>query len=695
MRKGKAAAALPGHEVIYHILEEGNAPMGLADILRALGLPLHLKTALRASLHDMALAGVLARLPAGRLKAITGLPEIARATVTRLRADGAAYAHLTTAPDISLLLVAGLPDGTILLPGDDVLVRIRPYIAPHLRREGRPIRLLTQGSRQLPVSITALTTQPDGTCIATLQPCDSRIDLPLQARLPSHIPQNPVWCVGCVALAELTPATQDTSATVRLVSNLGSPTAPGMAVTLSILTHALPSIFSKEAEQEAQQAATKPLEAELAHRRDLRALPLITIDDETAEDFDDAIWAERTDTGFQLIVAIADVASYVPAGSTLDREARLRGNSVYLPGHCLPMLPASLSAGACSLKEHQDRLCVYVELNVSHTGALVAGTLGRGIMRSAARLTYKQVQHHLDLSPAQPSTALPATLPPDLLPSLAATAAALQSAAIARGETQQEEYGPEPHTITFDAAGTPIAFTPRPLLAAHNLVARCMIAANYFAAQTLQQKGAPGLFRIHPEAGSKHTNRPSNARYALKPARHQGLVLDTYTHFTSPIRRYADLVTHRALLATFSQTMQNPKATAPLSVSGPEGCETLHALTEHLHFTERRAASAAQMCQNRFAALYLSPACGTVLQAYVARTTRLGLSLTLTNTGTPSFLFRNAFADDSGMYDDSHPTRTPVPFGASLQKGDVLSVVLKATDPARGTLTLAVPPHAH
>ncbi|BBC79377.1 RNB domain-containing protein [Acetobacter orientalis] len=136
MRKGKAAAALPGHEVIYRILEEGNAPMGLADILRALGLPLHLKTALRASLHDMALAGVLARLPAGRLKAITGLPEIARATVTRLRADGAAYAHLTTAPDINLLLVAGLPDGTILLPGDDVLVRIRPYIAPHLRREG-------------------------------------------------------------------------------------------------------------------------------------------------------------------------------------------------------------------------------------------------------------------------------------------------------------------------------------------------------------------------------------------------------------------------------------------------------------------------------------------------------------------------------------------------------------------------------
>ncbi|MCP1231584.1 ribonuclease R family protein [Acetobacter indonesiensis] len=703
MPKGNGASALPGHDVLRSFLESDSTPLGPTDILRALGLPPHLKAALRTTLHDMALAGDLARLPAGRLKAISGLPETAYAKVTRLRSDGHAYAQLVEDPNVSLLLVATLPDGSLLLPDDVVVARLRPRTSLRARREARPLRLVSAAPRRIPASI-APSEPPSGfPPTLSLIPCDRRLDLTLTAPASSDATLE----TGTVVLAEVQPSSPGTALQAHICGHLGAADAPGMAAQLSILTHPMPTAFSVAAEEQARVASAEPVvlinarhpdRTNTPPRKDLRHLPLITIDDVTAQDFDDAIWAERTQDGFHLVIAIADVAHYVPEGSPLDLEARERGNSVYLPGHTLPMLPLSLSAGACSLKPNEDRFCVFVDLTLSSDGRILSGTLGRGILRSAARLTYQTVQTALDTSlplnksdlaslPADQADALKA-LPADLLPTLQAAAIALQTSATTReGDTGTET---EP-VVTFDDAGNPTAFTPRQRLPAHDLVASFMIAANRFAAEELHRRRAPGLYRTHPAPTNTEPSGRLMARYSASPGQHYGLGLDYYTHFTSPIRRYADLVTHRALLATGVPAIGSPP---PQPESEHASRPALHALAEHLHFTERRAASATQACLNRLAAVFLRSFTGQTLQATVTGTTRSGIALTLTKTGTPSFLFRSALPDDSGMYDDSHHARTRMPSEAMLRAGTVLSVVLTTTNPAQGTLGLAIAPNA-
>lgn len=744
MPKGIGASALPGHEVIRQFLEAGNAPVGPTDILRALGLPARLKAALRATLHDMALAGDLACLPPGRLKGVTGLPETVRATLTRLRSDGQAYASQPDHPGTSILLTATLPDGTLLLPGDEVIARLRPRLSLRGRREGRPLHLISSAPRYFPATVQAAPTPPGKEAqahtllprvsnggsltapraastapsldtseqseqIIRLIPCDRRFDLVL------HTVSEPL-APDTVVLAEIR-AQQQTGkppeADIRSV--LGPVDAPGMAARLAVLTHPMPSAFSPEAEAEAHLLASRPVDAKAAAstvtdtpslsdiprklpahpsgRRDLRSIPLVTIDEETAQDFDDAIWAERTDDGFHILIAIADVAYYVRPGSALDQEARNRGNSVYLPGQVVPMLPLTLSAGLCSLKPGEDRLCVYIDLQITPQGQRISGTLGRGLMRSAARLTYQAVQAALEPSPqpaSSSSSPLPAgsdassSLPPYLLPTLMAAAQALRQAQSpqAADVTPEEEF-----VVTLDAQGLPTAFTPRQRLPAHELVASFMIAANGFAAEELDRRMAPGLFRVHPAPSHTMGLCRQIARYAPRPAWHDGLRLACYTHFTSPIRRYADLVNHRALLATLE-----PFNTTPQTGSESDTLSTraAHALAGHLHLAERRASSATQACYNRLAALFLRPFIGQILHARVTGTTRTGATVTLTKTGTPSFLFSSALPDELRMNDDSPTPCTSLPSEAALQVGAVVPVVLISTNPAQGTLDLAL-----
>ncbi|MBC9009320.1 RNB domain-containing ribonuclease [Acetobacter tropicalis] len=756
MPKGIGASALPGHEVIRQFLEAGSAPVGPTDILRALGLPARLKAALRATLHDMALAGDLACLPPGRLKGVTGLPETVRATLTRLRSDGQAYASQPDHPGTSILLTATLPDGTLLLPGDEVIARLRPRLSLRGRREGRPLRLISAAPRCFPATVQAASTQPgkeaqththpprtsDGGSLAALQtaqqesaiapsldtsgrsqqtirlvPCDRRFDLVL------HTVSEPL-APDTVVLAEMRPQQAGKPPEAHIRSVLGPVDAPGMAARLAVLTHPMPTAFSPEAETEAHLLASRPVDAEAAAstftgtgtgtgtgttsstpdiprklpahpsgRRDLRSIPLVTIDEETAQDFDDAIWAERTDDGFHILIAIADVAHYVRPGSALDQEARNRGNSVYLPGQVVPMLPLALSAGLCSLKPGEDRLCVYIDLQITPQGQRISGTLGRGLMRSAARLTYQAVQAALEPSPqpaSSSSSPLPAgsdassSLPPDLLPTLMAAAQALRQTQSpqAADVTPEEEF-----VVTLDAQDLPTAFTPRQRLPAHELVASFMIAANGFAAEELDRRMAPGLFRVHPAPSHTMGLCRQMARYAPRPAWHDGLRLACYTHFTSPIRRYADLVNHRALLATLE-----PFNTTPQTGSESDTLSTraAHALAGHLHLAERRASSATQACYNRLAALFLRPFIGQILHARVTGTTRTGATVTLTKTGTPSFLFSSALPDELRMNDDSPTPCTSLPSEAALQVGAVVPVVLISTNPAQGTLDLAL-----
>ncbi|MFT8472705.1 RNB domain-containing ribonuclease, partial [Acetobacter persici] len=404
MQKRSGAAALPDPAALRTFLEADRTPVSPPDILRAFGLPAHLKAALRTHLHAMAVAGDLALLPPGRLKGVTGLPETARAIVTRMGRAGLPLAHLPDDPAGSTVaLVTTHLDGHLILPGDALIVRLRPA-AGRSRREGRPIRLLSTAPRQI---AAVFQTAPD-----RLIPCDRRLTFGLDIAPGAAAPHA---VADDVVLADLLPTQDGQPPQAHIRTVLGPVTAPGMPATLSLLTHSIPTEFSAETEQEALRVAQHPAEDEVSDascavagttvpvkRTDLRSLPLVTIDDATAQDFDDAIWAEQIPDGFRLIIAIADVAHYVAPRSALDTEARLRGNSVYLPGCVVPMLPPTLSAGICSLKPGEDRLCLFADLQITPAGQIRAGTLGRGVMRSAARLTYQDVQQVLENHTATP-----------------------------------------------------------------------------------------------------------------------------------------------------------------------------------------------------------------------------------------------------------------------------------------------------
>ncbi|MBS1016828.1 RNB domain-containing ribonuclease, partial [Acetobacter persici] len=404
MQKRSGAAALPDPAALRTFLEADRTPVSPPDILRAFGLPAHLKAALRTHLHAMAVAGDLVLLPPGRLKGVTGLPETARAIVTRMGRAGLPLAHLPDDPAGSTVaLVSTHLDGHLILPGDALILRLRPA-AGRSRREGRPIRLLSTAPRQI---AAVFRTAPD-----RLIPCDRRLTFGLDITPDAAAPHA---MADDVVLADLLPTQDGQPPQARIRTVLGPVTARGMPATLSLLTHNIPTEFSAEAAQEALRVAQHPAEHEASdascavagmtapvRRTDLRSLPVVTIDDATAQDFDDAIWAEQTPNGFRLIIAIADVAHYVAPGSALDAEARLRGNSVYLPGRVVPMLPPALSAGICSLKPGEDRLCLFADLQITPAGQIRTGTLGRGLMRSAARLTYQDVQQVLENHTATP-----------------------------------------------------------------------------------------------------------------------------------------------------------------------------------------------------------------------------------------------------------------------------------------------------
>ncbi|ASL39715.1 MULTISPECIES: ribonuclease R family protein [Acetobacter] len=669
-------SALPSVQELRAFLESrAGAATGLTDILRTFQLPVRQKASIRALLHDMAVAGDLLDLAAGTLKASIGLPDVARMRVSYIRDDGNAAGFL--ADDVlsrPVVLLIKPPDTPYFFPGDIVLVRLRPATGTQ-KREARGLRLLTRLDNNLPVT-------PANTPEPLLLPCDARLNLPLTPEESTNsLPLAPQQ----IGLA--TPHALPHGAYAgRVHSVLGKADDAGMPSRLSLLIHHPPTTFSEQAEAEARQIAHQNTALQSAPapsgRTDLRHLPLITIDEASAHDFDDALWAEQTAEGFHLIVAIADVAHWVKPGSALDMEAQERGNSIYLPDRVVPMLPLALSAQACSLLPGQDRLCLFADIYITSDGHVVSAHIGRGIMQSAARLTYETVQQVFETQAHQPT--LPpehpaALLAPALLPALRNAGAAIRRAALQRGVMEREETG---WNVQFDSSGQPCAFVPRNTQEAHYMVAACMILANQIAAEKLHAQALPALFRTHAQP-SPDSPRPM-ARYSTCAASHYGLRLKHYTHFTSPIRRYADLLAHRAL------THINDSSALPhVPLPAPDV-----ALVSQLNFTERRAATIMQDSLNRLAALFLAPLIGQRMSAHVMTATRHGLRVRLTKTGTPSFLAWSAFPDRTGMNDDSQHTHA-LAHHPHVQSGAVLSVTLAGTCPARGTLMLTDAVYEH
>jgi ribonuclease R len=494
-----------------------------------------------------------------------------------------------------------------------------------------------------------------------------------------------------------------------VIERLGSATSPRAASAIALALHDVPVDFSAAALGEAAACAAAVHDAA---RVDLRALPLVTIDGADARDFDDAVHAEpdpRTG-GFRIVVAIADVAFYVRPDGALDRDAALRGNSVYFPDRVVPMLPERLSNDLCSLRPGQDRPVLAAELAIDAAGTLRHHRFLRATIRSAARLTYEQVQRWRDRADGGPPEALRAPLE-----HLFDAYAALAGAREARGTLDLDA---EERRIELAPDGRVAAIAPRARLDSHRLIEEMMILANVAAAEALQLRGRPCLFRVHEQPSEERIDalrdslatmgyrlargqamRPALLRDVLAWARgkpvqamvnelvlrsqalavyspdnpgHFGLALPRYAHFTSPIRRYADLVVHRALIEAFDL--------------GPGGhrhaAESLATTGERVSRAERRAQAAERGALERCVADFLAARTGDWFDARVTGLHRAGVFVTLADTGATGLVPLSSLPGSWRLHPAGHRLDGP----ATLGLGDAVEVRLAEAAPLSGAL---------
>jgi ribonuclease R len=601
-------------------------------------------------------------------------------------------------PPPRIFMTAEPPGRPALAPGERVLARLTPVGRD--RYEARTLRRLTDAPARV---------------LGVYRPgrVENRI-IPTDRRSKAEWIVPPGQDLGAeaeeIVLAE--PLAHDRLGLkpARVIERLGRMGDARSVSLIAIHTHAIPDRFSEEAVAQARKARRVPL----GRRTDLRAIPLVTIDGEDARDFDDAVHAEPAGDGFRLIVAIADVAHYVRPDSPLDHTARTRGNSVYFPDRVVPMLPEPLSNNWCSLRPGQDRGCLYVEMQVDAQGNKTAHRFGRGLMRSAARLTYEQVQQAHD---AGDDLGLP-------VPPLYAAFRVLLAARQKRGTLDLDL--PE-RKVTLDDSGRVLGVTPRPRLDSHRLIEEFMILANVAAAEELERLGLPCMYRVHPPPTEEklatlrdflstlgislppgnrvlprdldHVLRrvaggpeaqlvnevilrgQSQASYDPDNIGHFGLALTRYAHFTSPIRRYADLLVHRALIRGLKLGRDGLAA---------EAVAHFPDTAAHITATERRAQLAERDSIDRYLAAYMAEKVGAHFAARISGVTRFGLFVTVADSGASGIVPVATLPDDFWLHDEKEQAligrRTRVVFRLAQE----VEVRLAEASPVTGGLVFHI-----
>ncbi len=503
----------------------------------------------------------------------------------------------------------------------------------------------------------------------------------------------------------------------KLLEVVGREDEPRAASLIAIHSHGLPTGFTAAAEAEAE--AAEP--STLAGRADLRDLPLITIDPSDARDHDDAVYAHPDDdpknkAGWVVWVAIADVAAYVRPGSALDREARDKANSVYFPDRVEPMLPERLSNGLCSLREGETRACIAVRMVFDGDGRKLSHRFVRGLMRSAAKLSYEQAQGAIDGLPDDVTGPL-------LEPVLRPLWAAYGVLKIGRDKRSPLEIESPERRIVIGADGRVASITARKFLEANKLIEEMMIQANIAAAETLEQRRTPLIYRVH-EAPSQEKlknltdflstldvrwsmgeaprterfNRlleqmrdtphaeivnevvlrtQMQAIYSPDNVGHFGLHLDRYAHFTSPIRRYADLVVHRGLIRALG-----------LGDDGLTDMETatLTEIAEHITMAERRAMAAERDATDRYVAAFMEGHEGAEFAGRVTGVTRFGLFIRLGETGADGLVPVSTLGGEYFIHDDRAHALVGERSGRRWRLGAEVQVRLREATPITGGL---------
>ena len=721
----KRTAELPTRKQILDFIAASDQPAGKREIAKAFGIRGDAKIALKRLLNDMADEGVI---ESGRGRAFNKLGGVPRVTVLKIVvADDSGHVFgqpehwEADTPAPKLRIIEKDRRGALGI-GDRVLARTEErgekWVAHPLKKLAKRQELVLGVLRQ------------EGTRF-WLTPVEKKERRELAV---SDVADGEA---GDLVLCEVSGRGGRVSARVDAV--LGDPFAPKSFSLIAIHKYELPHAFSDAVIAEANRVAKQPL----GERDDLTHLPIVAIDPADARDHDDAIWAARDDDegnkgGWKAIVAIADVSFYVRPDSALDKVARARGNSVYFPDRVVPMLPEELSADICSLREGEHRAAMACHLTIAKDGTLKAWRFTRAKIRVAANIAYEDAQGAIDASQEERvELSSPVCFMPEVegpLPNALVETAlkplwgCWRALLAARNKREPLELDLPERQVVLDEKGRIESVAPRERLDAHRLVEDFMIAANVAAARALEAKKAPVMYRVHeppsreklealkdyletfgieftlgqvikpatfnriiervgesdarPEIMEQLLRTQMQARYAPERLGHFGLALGTYAHFTSPIRRYADLLVHRALVSAYR-----------LGEGGlpPSDAEKFEEIGEQISRLERRAMEAERETVDRYVAAYLADQVGQVVMCRITGVQPFGFFATVVEFGGDGLVPVSTIGEEYFRYDEKAQQLVGEETGTTFRMGQRLKLRIAEANPVSGSLRFELP----
>ena len=721
----KRSADLPSRKQILDFISASDQPAGKREIARAFGVRGDGKIALKRLLNDMADEGLI---ETGRARAFNKAGGVPRVTVLKVvEADDSGHVFgqpeqwEADTPPPKLRIVEKDRRGALGI-GDRVLARTEErgekFVAHPLKKLERKAALV----------------------LGVLRKEGTRFWLtPVEKKERRELPVSDVADgeSGDLVLCEV--SGRGGRVTARVDAVLGDPFAPKSFSLIAIHKYELPHEFSAAAIEEAKRVANQPL----GHREDLTHLPIVAIDPADARDHDDAIWAARDEDddnkgGWKAIVAIADVSFYVRPDTALDKAARARGNSVYFPDRVVPMLPEELSADICSLKEGEDRAALACHLSIAKDGTLKGWRFTRAKIRVAANIAYEDAQAAIDASEEErievssPVCWMPEVegpVPRELVEkALKPLWGCWRALFAARNKREPLELDLPERQVVLDEKGRIESVAARERLDAHRLVEDFMIAANVAASRALEAKKSPVMYRVHeppsreklealkdyldtfdiaftlgqvikpstfnriiervgesdfrPEIMEQLLRTQMQARYAPDRLGHFGLALGTYAHFTSPIRRYADLLVHRALVSAYK-----------LGEGGlpPADAEHFERIGEQISGLERRAMEAERETVDRYVAAYLADQQGQVVMCRITGVQPFGFFATVVEFGGDGLVPVSTIGDEYFRYDEKAQQLIGEDTGTIYRTGQKLKLRIAEANPVSGSLRFEVP----
>lgn len=663
----KYDSPIPSRELILDVLTKAGVPMVEDDIAVELDIADTEREAFQRRLNAMERDGQVMKNRRGAI----GISEKMNLIPGRVQGHPDGFGFLVP-DDGSDDLFLGPKEMNRVLDGDRVLVR-ETGLDRRGRREGTIVEVLEHKNTR----VVGRLFEERGVLFVVAE--NKRISQDILVE-PGHDKKAKP---GQVVMVDLVAQPSKNSEPIaRVTEVLGNYADPGMEIEIALRKHDLPHEWPPEVEALEKKIPKKVTAKEMAGRKDLRHLPFVTIDGETAKDFDDAVYAERQGKGFKLYVAIADVSHYVQPGDAFDREARLRGNSVYFPRRVIPMLPEALSNEMCSLKPEVDRLALVCEMQIAQAGEIKQYEFFEAVFHSQARLTYTKVARCLY------EDAPDHGVPTKLISHLKHLDAVFQVLLAARAKRGAIDFESSETEMRFTEDGKISEIVPSSRNDAHRLIEECMLAANVSTADFLIKAEHPALYRVHEgpnedklaqvrsmlkdfglslgggkdpaprdyaELIKKIKGRPDEpllntvllrslrqAVYSPENVGHFGLAYEAYTHFTSPIRRYPDLLIHRAIKAVLKGEVYDPKM--PWDAMG-----------QQCSMTERRADDATRDVVAWLKCYYMKDRLGETFAGTISSVTSFGIFVALDDVYVEGLVHISDLGQDYFKYDkDRH-----------------------------------------